>query len=801
MSDSSKHDIELLSLIEEALELPQSERKPFILDRLANNTSQEVRALALLAKVEQDSDDSVLTGYGLNQLLDMAQPQQLGNYEIIGEIGRGGMGVVYHGKRVGADFDHEAAIKIVSVSEGSQKLVERLRSERRLLAQLKHPNIAQFYDGGETEEGYPYFVMELVDGQPLHKYLQQNTTTIKQRLRLFKQICAAISYAHTNTIVHRDLSPSNVMVSKSGLVKVIDFGISSSLNSPLQGSGATQTIGYTAPERIGGDAATTLCDIYSLGAILSDLMLPDSNPFETELKAIISKAMQTVPHQRYASTDALLSDIVNVLNFRPVKAINGGALYRAKCFIRANKALAIASSALFIGAICSAILFAALYVRATDAEQRAQARFNEVRQLATFLMFEHYENVSDLPGSTQVRAELADKAQAYLEQLNQLDNAPIDLQVETAAGFRRLGDVFGNPVVPNLGFRKKAQNLLENALERLSALEKVAPYSASLMRAKADAHLSLSGFNFIVLDNNEDAIRHGENAERYYRALMESSIYDEYLIEKIAAAKRAQSNALVWVSRGQEAIQAAQDALEFLEPYSKSHANSLVLKKELSNVLTTLGYNSTLHFDNLGSSDYGDAPKTMEAGIALAREVIAEEKGNRRFEALLALNLLRLGTVYYSMDQESIAMTFLNEAKHVVETLLSIDPNDKELVRRMNSILKQSSMTQAYLSNFDDAYALSDEYIRNQQQLIAGEPDNSGYQRELANGYGMRGEVALLQNDIETACIWYLKADQLYKNVIDRFNIDPSSTQTERRFIAEGLKQCESVSIDTKVLR
>ena len=254
---------------------------------------------------------------------------------------------------------------------------------------------------------------------------------------------------------------------------------------------------------------------------------------------------------------------------------------------------------------------------------------------------------------------------------------------------------------------------------------------------------------------------------------------------------RAQSNALVWAQQGEKAIAIARRALKLIEQRLAENPSSEALQKAQSNALTSLGYNMTLHADNLGVNDYDEALQIMEEGIKVSRRIISSGTQNRRFEALLALNLLRVGTVYYSMDQEQKAIDFLNEARAVVQALLELDPRDQELARRMNSILKQSSITYAYLSDFTQAFTLSDQYIENQLKLIEAEPGNSGYQRELANGYGMRAEVAYLQQSQGTACDWYKKADEQYEYVIQRFDIAPQTIETERRFIFDGLERCE----------
>jgi serine/threonine-protein kinase len=781
----------LLELVDKAMELKEAEQLAFINAQTQDNPALRSRAVEMLNTLKHDDEIGLVTGQGLNDLLHEAKPERIGNFKILEEIGRGGMGIVYRAQRLDADFEHHVAIKLVSVNQGSEKLIERLRSERRLLAQLKHPNIAQFYDGGETEQGLPFFVMELVDGKSLQNYLKQDSGNLNERLDIFRQICSAISYAHANTIIHRDLSPSNIIIGEDN-IKVIDFGISSNFESEPTNSSFyfTQTAGYTAPERLEGVVVTTLGDVYSLGVILSDLIKDVPAKRQFELAAIIAKATQKAPENRYQSVDAVLTDIQNYQHKQVVSAVNGGLTYRLNCLINANRLAVGAFGSLVLGAFVAAIMFASLYFRAVSAEADAVKRFDDVRSLANFMMFEHYDTVSSLPSSTQARLELAQKALSYLDQLSNIKDAPFSLRIETADGYRRLGDVYGNPIVPNLGRRAQAEQILKEALQTLNGLYQQRDNVPDLMLALADANLSLSEFNFIVLDNTQEAYQHAKQAELFYRKYIQLQIPTDKIIAKVSQALRAQSNALVWEQKGEQALDLAQAALDYMQLEVAKQAQSHILQLELSHTLTTLGYNTTLHLDNLRRTDYGEAAAIMEQGISIARAVLVEQPTDKQSEAMLALNLLHLGTVYYSMDQEALAMTFLNEAKQIVEKLLVIDPNDQELTRRLNSILKQSSMTLAYLSKFEEAYDLSDQYIANQNLLIEAEPDNSGYQRELANGFGMRGEVAKLQGNMQIACTWYEKANQQYEQVILSFKLDPVTTKTERRFINEGLVQC-----------
>ncbi len=251
----------VLALFEEALALPREEREAFAVRSAAGSTELLARLRAMLAA---DTTASLRTGAAATLVDEPPPPERIGAYRIEEPIGRGGMGSVYRGRRISGDFDHVAAIKIVKPGLLSEALVERFRRERQLLARLVHPNIARLYDGGETGDGSPYFIMEYVDGLPLLGWAERHRPGVDERLRLFADICGAVAFAHRNLVVHRDLTPSNVLVTEDGVVKLIDFGIARPADEGDQGAGSEASIGslsltpgYAAPERMTSRAVTT----------------------------------------------------------------------------------------------------------------------------------------------------------------------------------------------------------------------------------------------------------------------------------------------------------------------------------------------------------------------------------------------------------------------------------------------------------------------------------------------------------------------------------------------------------------
>jgi serine/threonine protein kinase len=220
--------------------------------------------------------------------------QSIGHYEITKRIGSGGMGVVYLARRADQQYEKLVAIKLIKRGMDTDAVLRHFRNERQILASFEHPNIARLLDGGTTESGLPYFVMEHVEGRPIDEYCEQQALSVTERLQLFRQVCAAVSYAHRRAVIHRDIKSSNILIGADGAPKLLDFGIARILQPGEGAAPAATMIGlhvmtpeYASPEQIRGEAATTVSDVYSLGVVLYRLLtgqlpyrLPSQSPYD-----------------------------------------------------------------------------------------------------------------------------------------------------------------------------------------------------------------------------------------------------------------------------------------------------------------------------------------------------------------------------------------------------------------------------------------------------------------------------------------------------------------------------------------
>src|ERR1700730_13881264 len=205
--------------------------------------------------------------------------QRIGLYKISREIGHGGMGTVYLATRDDDQYEKQVAIKVVKRGMDTDLVLDRFRNERQILASFDHPNIARLLDGGSTENGLPYFIMEYIEGQALDEYCDGRRLSTVARLELFRTVCSAVQYAHQHLVIHRDIKPSNILVTADGVPKLLDFGIAKLLHTEANQPSATtammlrvMTPEYASPEQVRGDQVTTVSDVYSLGVLLYELL-------------------------------------------------------------------------------------------------------------------------------------------------------------------------------------------------------------------------------------------------------------------------------------------------------------------------------------------------------------------------------------------------------------------------------------------------------------------------------------------------------------------------------------------------
>jgi serine/threonine protein kinase/tetratricopeptide (TPR) repeat protein len=493
-------------LFHEAAALPAGGQRGYLEAACADDESLIGDVLALLREDAQSASilDQPLADVA-HDLLDDGNSlpfQELGSYRIRKMLGEGGMGVVYLSER--QDLGSLVALKLLRDAWLSPARRERFAAEQRTLAQLNHPSIARLYDADTLPDGTPFFVMEYVEGLPLTDYCVQHRCSIEQRLKLFRQVCEAVQYAHGNAVIHRDLKPSNILVREDGTIRLLDFGIAKQLESLDVPAHQTMTAlrlmtpAYASPEQIRGQRAGIQTDVYSLGVILYELLsgelpfdLSDLSPAEAEmvllshepgrpsakvprrakagdslagslsasvradLDVLCLTAMHKDPERRYRSVEALIRDVDHYLKAEPLEARPDTLGYRLSKFVRRNRREVVAATAALLALVGLVVFFTLRLQKARDAALAEAARTQRIQHFTMNLFQGGDEEVG--PADDLRVITLVDRGVQEAQALTGDPAAQAEL-------YQTLGTVY-----ENLGKLEQAEKLLNSSIEERKA--------------------------------------------------------------------------------------------------------------------------------------------------------------------------------------------------------------------------------------------------------------------------------------------------------------------------------------------
>ena len=699
LTDESWRRLEALFLA--AMELPPGERDDFAARETAGDPAL---ARELAGMLGHDADGGPRIAAAIEAVAsDLATPggsdRRCGPYRVIREIGRGGMGVVFEAVRDDDEYRKTVALKIAPPWTNAAAVRERFRLERQILAELEHPNIARFLDGG-TESGVPYFVMEYVDGFPITAFCERNALDLRARIVLFRQVCAAVHFAHESLIVHRDLKPSNILVTDDGTPKLLD---------PLAAATSTATIDarwtpdYTSPEQVRGRPVTTRTDVYSLGLILYEMLSGEraqiadaSSPVALErsicvtepprpseraaagsgrawasrlrgdLDTIVLTAIRKEPERRYGTPAALSDDLGRYLDGRPVLARPSTAAYRAGKFLRRHRAGTVAAALVVISLVTG--LGAALFEA-----NRAERRFQQVRSLANSFVFDVHDRIESLTGATDARKAIVQTALVYLENLRQDAGNDPALARELAAAYLKVGTAQGAPLRPNLGDPAgaalsfaRAQELLDplaarGDLEARRALVSVLNYIATLRDAQgktAETNAALS------------------RASQLGETLLAASPADTELLSQLSDVYAMIARTALRAVALEPAEQAARRSLELAQRLLALAPGNREYRDNTASAYNALG--ATLQF----SRRLPEAIGLFQSGIRIREQLVAEDPDNSEWRRKLLVSYGDLGDVLAYQPGSNIgdtagALAAFDKAAALAEWARSKDPKDR----------------------------------------------------------------------------------------------------------------------------
>ena len=662
-------------------------------------------------------------------------PERIGPYRIVRRIGQGGMGAVFEARRVD-DFQKTVAIKVVKQEFDSDYARVRFQQERQLLAMLEHPWIARLLDGGETESGSPYLVLEHVKGLSIGKYCEGRPR--EEKLRLFVKVCQAVEYAHRNLIIHRDLKPGNVLVTEDGDPKLLDFGIAKLVDT----SGAmTQTAAanmaftpdYASPEQVRGRAISTASDVYSLGVILYQILterkpyrLDSATPLEMdravcieppappmlgdELDHIILMALRKEPERRYTDVRSFGADIERYLANKPVSARPESRWYVARKFVARNRWGVTAAT--LIATIAAMGFFFTLREK-----QRAERSFGEVRQLANKFLFDFDNAVQDLPGSTKAREMVVKTATEYLNRLSQDARGNHELEAELAAGFEKLGDVQGSVSAPSLGRTKDA----------LASYYRARGLWQDVLAARPTDAKALKSFAAVVLKSSDVELRTNHRAEAMKSIELAAASAEKGLALAPDNDELRYLKGGAWYRKG-EASRLEDDG----DPALAHFAKSLACYRELMRTHPSPRYRNTegtaesrVGLVLLESSRVAEAVPYLRRTVEARRKLAADNPASVAMRRALASSLNLLGATMWSIEsvhtgQSEEAERVFRESVDIQATIAAADPLDR--VIREDLLVSRYRLATALLDR-DPAEALRCAALA--REGLAGRPEST----------------------------------------------------------------------------
>ncbi len=751
------------SVLDGALELDPELRRPFVDEACGDDEELRSQVMSMLGAGENAA--GFLEGSKPEKLQEVlremaaeAEAEEndpnvdrvMGPYRLIRRLGRGGMGQVYLGVRDDEAFKKYVAVKIIRRGMDTDEILQRFRTERRILASLTHPNIARLLDGGATEDGASYFVMDFVDGVTITKYCDEKRLPVRSRLELFQKVCRAVHYAHQNLIVHRDLKPSNILVTSEGAVKLLDFGIAKFLNPDEAGYTVPVTVTemrvmtpeYASPEQVRGESITTASDVYQLGILLYELLTgcrphrfsgerkaeieriicerePDrpstaiTRPVEDDgitaardisglrstpvdrlrkqltgdLDRIVLMALRKEADRRYQSADQFLEDIKRYLAGLPVQAQSDTWTYRTAKFVRRHRLGVAASTSLaFLVVVLSGMAFQFALV---TSEQNEKIRIAlEKKNQVTDLVLGMFE-MSD-PEFSRGR-EIT--AREILERgAERLDHELLDQPDVKAEMLNTIGTVY-----MQLGLFEEAEPSVRKALEM----------RRELYGGQDSEELAQSLYRMALwmeeMGNGEDAKLLHEEALGMRERLFEAPHRD------IAASLNDFGVLMIsYFGDLEEAELLFRSALEM----------RLALEGPESKAISETMSNLALVRNEL--EDYGEAESLYRRALAMQQSVLGED------HPYVASNLHNLGTLMFDLQSYDEAESMFRQAMSLRETLYG--PRHNQVANSMNylgrtlqmkGLLSQAEpLLRTSLENHEAEYGPSHPRVARDRQML-----------------------------------------------------------------------------------
>lgn len=709
---------------------------------------------------------------------------RIGQYVIEALIGEGGSGLVYRAHRAG-DFAQTVAIKRIAGARLSVAAARRLQHERDILADLDHPNIVRLIDAGADADGHPFLALEYVDGETWDVYAARLNPNAEARLELFLQVCSAVAYGHQRLLVHRDIKPCNLVISRAGVPKLLDYGIAKLIDADFstltREYGSSLTPAYAAPEQLRGEAITTATDLHGLGLLLYETMA-GAHPFRQpeqsaqalrdalctrpppslsrqalrvamptawmqDLDRVLAKALQKDASQRYASVQELAEDLRAILAGRPVRARAPSPGYVLRRFIGRHR-ISVGAAALALSALLGTTHWALVQSQVAAAERaRAERRFAQVHHFASHVLFGYQERIRTLSGSMAVQQSIVSDALHYLESLRAEAGDNPELLLDISQAYLRVGDIQGSSYGPNLGDFDGARRSYAAADALLSDWPAEAPPGVIWVRAQ--------------LWSRRADLAHQDSRLEDARRSFQRSIA---AFESLPADQRVEVDviveyALVLDHFGDLLGREGAGSLNEIAAARMQHAKARQLRESAwarhpgDRRLRFGRYQSELREGEywLGAGDMTKAAAALSAALATVDALVQEQPDDMFYRYEQALVQSRLVPVRDALGQLDDSIEVARQALATTEVLLRRDPEHDTLRQAVAASAGWAARQLLKAGRAQDAVPIVQRQREVSELRVKAAPDNPEGVSALSVAIRREADIAEALGDLQLA--------------------------------------------------
>ncbi len=774
-------------LFQAALEKPAGERQAFLVAACEGDLSLIKEVEELMAMSEEAEDFIEEPAFHLADQLNpkplnaALEGRRLGNYQIIREIGHGGMGAVFLAVRADDEYKKRVAIKVIRAGSENQSIRRRFLSERQILASLNHPNIARLLDGGTTEEGVPYLVMDYIEGLAIDEYCDRNKLSTVERLKLFQAVCSAVHYAHQNLVIHRDLKPGNILVSADGTPHLLDFGIAKILNPNLSGLTLDLTVGamgpmtpeYASPEQVRGETLTTASDIYSLGVVLYEL-LTGHRPYQFQ-----SRVPQIIAQIICEQEPEKPSTVINRWQTNPYGTADE-TLLSPEIVSRTREGQPEKLRRKLRGDLDNIILMAM--------RKESPRRYASVEQFSEDIR-RHLEGlpvIARQPTFTYQAAKFIKRnkvgvaaatlvllaiiagvfATLWQARLAHLQKIKAEQRFNDV---RQLANSFMFEIhdqIQNLPGSTPARKLLvSKALNYLDSLSKEALDDTSLQRELATAYHKIGdiqGNPFVAnLGDADGALASYQKSLAIREPLFAQAPANVELGVELATIYHRVGDMRLMNHDLNGARENFQKALELCEKLDRTAPERFEIRELISSSYEQIGLCIAQ------SGNIADGLANMRKALAINQQLLAKAPDNWMARRRVAITHRLMTTWLFDSGDKTGALESSKKSVEILEELARSEPTNARAKRELGVALNGMGDMYWYTDNLPQALAFYREAATLREALAAADPLNVQFQRDRATTYGSLGYTLVQTGKSDEGLAYYRKSVAVFDRLLE----------------------------------